>query len=140
MDETQINNFIREKCIAANPSILDLVMGCKVRIFGCKIRTVLGVENYGNKKGKYIRVDRYGDTEFEPSEYTIIGRDITALDILKILPYGWMIKEDKGTGNFEFVDMDGREKKNWRNDYFIWYGSIEKISLKSKQFIYNLIK
>jgi len=76
---------IRQKCIEANPSILDLEMGCEVFVSGYPgrhryIATQLGIPKYLVEFSNEISIEDFSDYHVE-----IIGREIRLADLLLAL-------------------------------------------------------
>ena len=73
--------LIREKCIAANPEIMELKLGCKiVNKYRNKMPVSLFVCKNGNTYRTFHEVFGYEDS---PSEnFEILGRPIRLADVL----------------------------------------------------------
>lgn len=87
MNKEQKIQFIREKCIEANPSIKDLVFGCDVIVKGiandnpgCEYDIVVDDRI---KEGR-IGLGYFGEVPI--SELEIIGREIRLADVLLAMP------------------------------------------------------
>lgn len=131
-------NYIREKCIAANPSIMDLVFGCEVRIkIGDDLYDSIGKVEYAcgkcqkHKFYKNCSDDCYSegriddavsvlvDDEEEPKEYVllqdgkdfeIIGRPIRLADVLLAIGRRSDTWNISGDGYFNILDV----AQNWQ--------------------------
>lgn len=131
---------IRDACVAINQDIMRLDIGCNVLIFGAKKRKVCDVKNYTDK-GVYIVVDRYGNTEFSPNEYEILGRDIRLADVLLVVH-----------GNKEYVDVVIDSRGRFGDDngalgihdkgvmWNLLKDNLEEQSDETIDFIYHLIE
>lgn len=143
----QKEQFIREKCVAANPSIKSLVFGCFFRwkeiMADYEEDGYIAVFENWVEKNKSIRtIGPLGNQIIVTYDHVveIIGREIRAEDILRVLPAMWMLKFD-GNGNYNFVNMDGYGSKNWPNEYFVWVpGDLSKQSEFTKDKIYQLLQ
>lgn len=80
MTEEQQIEFIRQKCIEANPSIKDLVFGCRIYFpaFPNVWHKVLGASGGSIH---YFAYDKY-DSHCNESQVEIIGRPIRLADVL----------------------------------------------------------
>jgi len=73
------DQFVREKCVTANPEIVELK-------FGCLVSWRKGTFYFGGrrKKGKSVLINKSGLSLYSVSshEYRIIGRSLRLADIL----------------------------------------------------------
>lgn len=130
MKEQYIEN-IRQACIKANPSILDLK-------FGCQIQSDHGVGTFVKKQ---IGTDEYicffvdTLTTVQPEYVTILGRDIHLVDILNAL---WKFTDGNYSVfyNGDILDTEDNVVAHWdlKND------SLELQSVETLEFINNLLK
>ncbi len=136
-------DIVKKACIEANPDILKLEFGCMLKRFiseeDSMLYTVL-------ERGSGLRPDRiwvssrvFGDmlipkqkvfassNELSIEEirdrYEILGREILAQDVQKILPNNWYMKwvGYKDDPRFEFVNMKDYNKKGFKNEYCVFY-------------------
>jgi hypothetical protein len=156
---------IREKCIEANPSIKDLVFGCKVKIINYDDfdhndeypleQTITYVTEYDFGESDDVHTLEVGHLEYE---FEIIGRDIRLADVL--LAINKTNKKDsrgnvgiQSNGCFIFFrHSEGRPElqlAQWYNrprEYFETYewnllkDNLEDQSEETINFIYNLLQ
>lgn len=146
MNKNQKISAIRQKCIEANPEIVELKFGCEVMCGGAKRPflvpfTVVG-KNYAGNWLMSTGLDRGITTVLKEKELVrVIGRPILAQDIQKILPKWWMMKWDGGLERFEFVNMHNYGNASFENRYFPFNDTpLSEQSDGCIDFIYSLIK
>lgn len=110
--------FIREKCIEANPEIVELEFGCEVK---------------EKDSGEQFFIADRDDMDLMPDAYEIIGRPIRLADVLLAIPFkanmgiyadGTFIKRSAGDTGYEWNLKDN---------------NLEKQSKKTIDFIYNIL-
>lgn len=120
--------LIREKCIEANPEIVELKFGCVVK-YSSKINMTCfhyGVDTseYGNGNVGWYFIKEDGGRYFDSMpNFPIIGRPIRLSDVLLAM---------KAKIYHSFVDMDG----------IIWNLKQDDLTLQSPEcieFIYSLL-
>lgn len=126
---------IRQACIKANPSILDLVFGCKVRLKDGSCETIT----------KWAQHDRFpvflvlgNGIEYIESEIEeILGRSIRLTDVLLAIK-AYKIKLDFDTRSQPFLFIT-----DWKEKTVIWNllkDNLEDQSEETLEFISNLLK
>lgn len=122
-------NYIREKAIEANPSIKDLVFGCRIVDFMKGHAIIVGIEKYENESDCYYQFyDNIPHPIINLSPYhnwTIIGREIRLADVL-----GICIPKMTEREIIKFVLYDWNLLKD----------SLSDQSPETVEFIYNLLK
>jgi len=141
-------NKIREACIAANPSILDLVFGCKVVWIGNEkefyfiSNGMAGLYTIWNEESSAIHKN--------PQDISIIGREIRLADILLALNKAKASSAIQDFGCFMLHRFDEDEESiDWHEispktlNRVRWNLLNDSLSAQSEdtiEFIYQLIK
>lgn len=126
------------------PQIMELKFGCRVKVNHYNNKTAVVASKRLSSKGNIALLfddeaqsTPCGGWNYDPKHIEILGRDITALDLLKCLPNGWMMKFDSGTQDYEFVYM-----KDKKNTYFVWGKlnvTLQDLNPKTIQFLYDIL-
>jgi hypothetical protein len=147
-------NFIRQKCVEANPEIVEVKMGCEVYIQAYDelyngFPVVIGATSICKKHKQYreeccaeedgcsvthgavIRwgseEDGWGTMTRKESEFKVIGRPIRLADVLLAL--------HQTQGSFRY-DIDMVERSKWK----LRADDLEKQSEEAISFLYELLK
>ena len=137
-------NTIREACIKANPSIMDLVFGCEVLYKKTNIiKTCVGrfeadtlTLDFRNGMPQILMMDGY----MNPDLTEILGRPIRLADVLlaisKTLKFASSegCKIQLGVATLHFIDKTNLVKWDFKND------SLIEQPEETIDFIYNLLK
>lgn len=126
--ETYIKQ-IREACILANPSILDLKFGCEILYIDVRVRYIGMIEDYYE-----ILPTVNGNNMAHPSECVILGRPIHLSDVLLAIPDNYIeIRLSKPI--VLLVNHDKKTNTQWN----LHSDSLEDQSLETLAFISSLL-
>jgi len=146
--------LIRDKCVEANPSIKDLVMGCKVFDLEenkeCVVwKTSLDMpkpEVYLDTSYPHYEAEYRFSAEENPSgyHYKILGRDIRLADVLCMIQTVSIQYAIDTNGEFLVMkETKDRTQFEFKSAKFHWYltqDNLEDQSDKTINFIYQLIE
>lgn len=144
--ETKLQH-IREKCIEANPSIKDLVFGCKVvhESSDDMIYTVISsfkptmqvqqYEIHREREQAEIITQFYMDNHM-----SIIGREIRLADVLLAIPKRDLIVEVSAYFFYFGYKGKGLNRNGGLVDWNLKQDNLELQSEECIEFIYNLLK
>lgn len=138
MTTQEKKEFIRLQCIKVNPSILDLVFGCEVKIDGFLSNTIVYVYPPAPDGEKCVRLA--DNSQFAVVDLEIIGREISLADILlaidKNLPAGmWEVPYN--------VDDDDHEESSYVEQIVEYWNLLLPFHLQDDStidFIFNLLQ
>lgn len=130
---------IRAACIAANPSITDLVFGCRIKDWKKGEAIIVGVEKYSNGESDcyYQFYNKIPHPIMELSPYhnwEIIGRPIRLADVLLAVTQIPRIKMFS-----QAVIMGAEEPRKIAEIWDLRNDDLTKQSPKTIDFIHNLL-
>lgn len=132
---------IRQACIDANPSILDLSFGCEIRDItdGSTYKLIYNVGNHYLKLTSWSGDDlnTFNTDESWNGKTEIIGRPIRLSDILIAFRDVWIMPTTKKDQGFRYLGL------GLGNPGISWNLLKDDLSLQSEDtidFIYNLIE
>lgn len=129
---------IRKACIEANPSIKDLIIGCRIKMKDKQYKTIT---KWGmvNNRFPVILVLEDGLEYIESEIVEILGRPITLADVIIAL------KKDivKAVSNYQILEDDDDAPEEWLMMSLIhkWNltKSLEEQSPETIQFLHSLL-
>lgn len=132
--ETKLQ-FIREACIKANPSIKDLVFGCKVACWSIEytfISLITGNSDYANVVSAILR-----QTDKRPiKELVIIGREIRLADVLLAIMTMKYDRKNRGKMTPSYLTILPDLVTQWN----LLKDSLSDQSPQTIDFIFNLLQ
>jgi hypothetical protein len=131
MTPQEAREIVRQKCIEANPSILDLKFGCRIEDFFKGQAVIVGIEKYdGESDCYYSFYDKLPEPHIELSprnyNWTIIGRKIGIADVLMCIP---------NIGEFDSTKMLNIEMGTVHTVVTMWNLSNDDLDLQSDEMV-----
>lgn len=122
------NKQIEHAIIAKIDSLKELKFGCRV-VFNSRYQSLFLAK--GKILTPHLTIEDYDGEE-------VIGGQLTAQELLKVLPHHWYMKRDGK--NYEFVNIEHLGTSKFKNQYFIFEDKeFHKQEPKTVQFIWELI-
>jgi hypothetical protein len=155
MSKDQQLNFIREKCIAANPEIVELKFGCGITwsydhylnsVAKTRVTKNGFIVDFANMPGPsplLVRLERDKTIKrLHPDEVQVLGRPIRLADVLLTIPKNKSAKAQSVSMNGDFFDFD-EDMKDYNvvgSPWNLRADDLEKQSEETINFIYELLK
>lgn len=122
--------IIKQKCIEANPEIMELKFGCKIKNLHGKIETF--INNAGQHKYRCISENGFFDETLKIFITEILGRDIHLADVL----YAITITDSEAMAEKVAGDLTFQSINSWN----LLKDSLKDQSEETLEFLANLLK